>query len=118
MKFDLSPFSEEIITKATLRLLITDASKDTFTIKQVSDTNWSENLITYNNRPALGSVLTNFTATQASITYDIDITTAVKANLGKTFSIGIDSSGTNNLGFNAKEAADGKPQLILTFQSL
>ena len=85
----------------------------------VSNTSWTETGITWNNKPAAGSLLA--TATVLNTTdawYEWDVTAFVRAEItaGRHIvSIALkDQANTSNQGiFNSRQAASNKPQLVV-----
>ncbi|MEU4266690.1 DNRLRE domain-containing protein [Streptomyces sp. NPDC026092] len=81
---------------------------------------WAQNTVTYNNRPALGSgaVGTLSGAVDGSTVYSAALDTpAVAAALGSSYGLALTSTGTDPLWLWSSEAtaAEGTPQLVLTF---
>ncbi|MEU6883296.1 LamG-like jellyroll fold domain-containing protein [Streptomyces sp. NPDC046712] len=81
---------------------------------------WTEDGLTYNNRPTLGSgpIGTLSGATDGSAIYSAALdTSAISAALGGSYSVALTSTGTDPLWLWSTEAtaAEGTPQLVLTF---
>ncbi|MDT9690051.1 DNRLRE domain-containing protein [Streptomyces sp. P9(2023)] len=81
---------------------------------------WAEDTVTYTNRPALGasSIGTLSGAVDGSTVYSATLdTSAVTAALGGSYSLALTSTGTDPLWLWSSEAtaAEGTPQLVLTF---
>ena len=110
MKFDLTSLAGRTITSAKLRLRITGSSSSTQNIKTISNS-WSQSTVTYNTRPALGSVVTTFVGGSSGVWKEIDLTSFVNSNKGNTVSIAIDSAGGDGLDFYSKESSIDKPYL-------
>jgi probable HAF family extracellular repeat protein len=95
----------------------------TTTTYPVSDTNWTETGITWNNKPALGTPLTNQTFTvKLGATYDIDITPYVRSeqNAGRSIiTVAFHNTNTTTLtgSVNSRENAANKPALFLNTNS-
>jgi len=89
------------------------------TVYSVTDTNWTETGITWNNKPALGSAQTNQTFNvKAGAAYDIDVTSFVRSeqNAGRgIITLALHSTNTTTLltSINSKENAANKPTLLL-----
>lgn len=115
LRFDLASLAGENILSAKLRLRLSDSSVSSQNVKLVADDNWSETVITYNDRPALGAVLNTFPGGTAGTWVEIDLTSAVANEAGQLFSIGIDSSGGDGLKFYSKEASSNKPVLVVEY---
>ena len=89
------------------------------TVFPVANTNWTEPGITWNNRPSLGTALTNQTFNvKNGATYDINITSFVQSeqNAGRSI-ISLALHCTNNVtlltSINSKENSANKPVLVL-----
>ncbi|GGT72008.1 CBM96 family carbohydrate-binding protein [Streptomyces lateritius] len=81
---------------------------------------WTEDGLTYTNRPALGPtpIGTLTGATDGSAIYSAALnTSAISAALGGSYSLALTSTGTDPLWLWSSEAAaaEGTPQLVLTF---
>lgn len=104
------------ISNATLRLFIKDPTSQTYNVVAVADDSWSESGITWNNKPATGTVIASFTASTDETYKDIDITSGVQA--GSTISLAIvaASGTTNGVDFRSKEygTTSQRPQVVIT----
>ncbi|MFF7177605.1 LamG-like jellyroll fold domain-containing protein [Streptomyces sp. NPDC008121] len=81
---------------------------------------WTEGAVTYTNRPALGAtpIGTLSGATDGSAIYSAALdNAAISAALGSSYSVALTSVGTDPLWIWSSEAAaaEGTPQLVLTF---
>ncbi len=104
------------ITKAHLRCYATNGTATSVAVSKAGN-GWSESTLTYNNQPALiGAVVAKSAAVPVSTWFDVDVTSAVAANSTVTFAL-IPSS-ADGLTCNSKEAASGRPSLVLTIESL
>ena len=65
IKYDLSSLTGITINSAKLRFKVVNSSSSVQNVKQVLDTGWSETGVTYNTRPALGSLITTIPAGNA-----------------------------------------------------
>ncbi len=114
MKFDLTSLATKTVSKATLRLKVTDSSTGTQRIKSSSNTSWGETTINYSNRPALSStVINNIIGGLSGNWVQIDLTTFVNANKGRVVTLAIDSTSSDGLGLKSKEAPSEKPELVV-----
>ena len=120
-KFDLTNYAGKTINKATLGFYVVDASNSQHNIKREDTNSWTETGITYNNRPALGSILGNTNCNVAGTCdlkdwVEIDITAYVSEKKGRIMSLGIDSTGSNGLDFSSKESSTNKPELVISWR--
>lgn len=118
LKFDLSPVLGKKIVSAKLILKVSNdsgaASLDTFNLRQITPSSWSEGQVTYNNRPTLGSILTTFKGKVEGETIDVDVKNFLGTSNRVSFAIA--TEGTNELILNSREAGSGNPQLIIEYQ--
>jgi beta-glucanase (GH16 family) len=122
LTFDTSALGSREISSAKLRIRTTDdvgaGSYVTHTLKLVSDSTWDETLVTYENRPAVSTVVVGAVAnTYPGTTYDVPLDTSVlRSVIGNVFSLALDSAGEDGLYFFSKENASHNPNLIVTIR--
>jgi hypothetical protein len=93
-------------------------STNSSNVKLVGSTSWKEQYLSYNNTVAisttvLGAVPANSTA---DTWYFITLSTSpVQQKVGGLLSVAIEATGSDELLFYSREAAD-QPQLVITFQ--
>ncbi|WP_461173136.1 Ig-like domain-containing protein [Arthrobacter sp. Z1-9] len=119
LKFNLSAYAGRTLQSAVLQLRSAGSgSTGTQNVKLVANDSWTETGITYNNKPALGtSILGTLGPTAINTNYDVSLNaTAVNGELGGELSLGMDSSSSDGLDLNSKEANGGSytPKLVLT----
>ena len=85
-------------------MFVTDRSGVTQNIKQIGDNSWSENTLTFNNRPASGATITTFIPSSNGW-MEVDVTSYITAKLGSSVSLAIEATGGNNYCFNSAEAS-------------
>ena len=117
MKFNLASLGTLSINQATLRMMVSNNSTDVQNVKAVADDSWTEGAINYNNRPAMGAVVTTFTSGSVGTWTEVNITSAVAASAGSVMSLAIDntSGGSNGYAFNSDEAATDRLQLVVSW---
>ncbi len=119
-RFDLS--NVPVITGAKLRINAAMSGNATVgtTAYSVSNTNWSETGITWNNRPSLGTALGSATVSGTTFTwYELDVGSYVKSEklAGRNIiSLALTNAATSTryIQINSREAASNKPQLLLS----
>lgn len=127
IRFDISSFSADV-SSAVLRLYgalgSTENSSVPVEIHNVPDLTWREAAITWNNKPAADNAVlaTKTIAGTAYKYYDWNVTAQIKnaRKAGVNFvSLKLVTAGTtlSPAEFNAKEAKDNKPQLVVTYSS-
>jgi len=125
LRFDYSAFSGSAVNSAKIRVYVSrvDANPSrAISVFGLSNTNWGENTITWNNKPAesgtpLGSYTINSTA---RAWYELDITAYINSQLAlgkKIVSLRLVNQGAKGSGnlvtFNSREATSNKPELLL-----
>ena len=117
LKFDLSAYAGRTLESATLQLRSAgNASVGTQNVKLVASDSWTEGGITYVSRPALGSSIGTLGPTTTNTGYSIPLTVSgLAGELGQQLSLGLDSSSSDGLDLNSKEAGSTlAPKLVLT----
>jgi hypothetical protein len=101
------------VTKATLRLWATAASKTGFSVRPVASTSWGESTITYRNRPTVTSkILSRVASYGGSRWLSLDVTRAVTGN--GSLSFGLVAANVPQLMIAAREAGPGRtPTLVV-----
>jgi hypothetical protein len=123
MKFDVSPFSSAV-SSARLKFKVTGTDADTATtnyqVLLVSNDTWTEDGLTWNNKPATSTLLGTLSGITLGQVVDLDVTSAVNGQLadGK-FSLAIIQVETGSkriLGIGSKESATAAdhPTLVIT----
>ena len=117
LKFDLSTFSANSISKATLRFYVSNGSRHSQNIYFVADNTWDELSITFNNRPALTNILATIRNSPLGEWATVDITQMVASSAGGVMSIGVDSNDKDGLVFYSREQDGNWPELIIEMQN-
>ncbi|WP_294568013.1 Ig-like domain-containing protein [uncultured Arthrobacter sp.] len=119
LKFDLSAYAGRTLESATLQLRSAGSgSVGTQNVKLVANDAWTETGITYSNRPTLGSSIGTLGPTSANTNYSVPLTVSgVTGELGQQLSLGMDSTNSDGLDLNSREAGSTvAPKLVLTFR--
>ncbi len=116
LSFDLSALSGTV-NSAQLQLTARDATSadgDGGHVYAVADASWSEDSLTWNNRPALGAYLGSFGAlTQAQVA-TIDVTAGTTT--GGRVAFAILAAGGNSTHLSSKEDGDGSQAPLLAVE--
>jgi beta-mannanase len=122
LKFDLTSMAGKTISTVTLKLKTSAdpsaGSANSLNVKLVSDVNWKEKYLSYNNTVAVSDTLlgTLQAAGTPGTWYEISLDPAsLQSNLGGLLSLAIESTGPDNTLFFSIETAD-QPQLIITYK--
>ena len=113
IRFDLSPYPT--LTKAELRVFVTNGSVNSADFVVTSDTQWSEGRMTWNTQPmADGLTAATLGRTTGGTFVTVDVTAAAKA--GTVLSLAVMPRSNDAIWFASREAtnASHRPQLILT----
>ncbi len=119
LKFDLTAYAGRTLESATLQLRSAGSgSTGKQNVKLVATDSWTESGITYNNRPTLGSSLGTLGPTTTNTNYNVPLTVSgLTGELGQLLSLGLDSTSTDGLDLNSKEAGStAAPKLVLTLR--
>ncbi|MDT0193836.1 DNRLRE domain-containing protein [Arthrobacter sp. AB6] len=120
LKFDLSAYAGRTLESATLQLRSArSGSKGTQNVKLVGIDDWSETGITYNNKPPLGTTIGTLVGpTTTNTNYSVSLNpAAVNGELGQLLSLGMDTSSSDGLDLNSREAGStAAPKLVLTLK--
>jgi hypothetical protein len=116
LKFDLSAYAGRSITGASLQLRVTSSgSVGTQNVKLVTNDSWTETGVTYNNKPALSTVLGTLGPTSKNTSYTVPLsTTGIAGELGGPLSLGLDSTSSDGVDLASRETGTTAPKLILT----
>ncbi len=116
LKFDLSAYAGRTLESATLQLRSAGSgSTGKQNIKLVANDSWTEGGITYSNRPPLGTSIGTLGPTTTNTSYSVPLTVSgLTGELGQQLSLGLDSTSTDGLDLNSKEAGStAAPKLVL-----
>ncbi len=96
-------------TSAVLRFYAESASSSGVSVHSVADTTWSESLMTYNNAPPMGPILTTTGSFAAASWVSVDVSSVVHGD--GTYSFALTETGGTALKITSREGTN-KPQLI------
>ena len=77
----------------------------------VSDCSWGEKTITWKNQPAMGPVLSTAGKCGLKQPVEFDVTSAIHGD--GVYCFALDSTSTDNVNYNSREATTGKPSVAL-----
>ena len=119
LKFDLSAHAGRTLESAALQLRSAgNGSTGKQNVKLVATDSWSEGGLTYINRPALGTSIGSLGPTVANTSYSVPLTVSgLTGELGQQLTLGMDSSSSDGLDLNSKEAGGtAAPKLVLALK--
>ena len=110
LKFNVAGLDGSVVS-ATLRVFVTTAVSP-FNIAQVADNNWSQNSLTYNTAPAIGSIINSSGAISSNSWVEINVTSTINGD--GTFSLALlaDAAGRNL--FSSSESGSGPELVVVT----
>jgi hypothetical protein len=104
------------ITRVRLLIYANSSLSQGLKAEAVADNTWGELTATYNNAPALGSVLATSAsfATGTWMTFDVTASGYISGN--GTYSFGVSDPSSTAVSLASREAGANAPQLIIDFQ--
>lgn len=113
LKFSVSGIGNRQVQSAILRLYVANASDFGGDFYKVSDNNWSQQTVTWNNAPPADSTCI---ASLGSVARDnwveIDVTSLITGD--GTYSLRAISTSRNGAGYKAMDAGANSPELLVT----
>jgi len=111
LKFLIPDLGVRSILKAQLFLYSNSSIRKDIRVFAVSNNNWSENSINYNNAPTLGNLISSI-GPQAGNTWAVFDVTSYLNGSGE-FSFGVTTTHTTNINLASKESGNNSPYLVL-----
>jgi hypothetical protein len=112
LRFDVSGLTGQKVTKAELKIYANSASNQGLVAKGVSDDNWGEKTLTYNNAPAAGGTLSTSAAVAAGSWVTLDVTSFVTKS--GMWSFNVSTPGSTAISLASRDSSSHAPQLIVT----
>ena len=112
LRFNVAGLAGQKVTQALLKIYANSASTQGLVAKSVSDDNWGETTLNYNNAPAMGSTLASSGAVPAGKWITLDVTAYITGS--GMFSIGVTTPGSTAISLAARESGTKAPQLVVT----
>jgi len=114
LRFDLSRVHFDAVKQVVLRLYATESSRSGGTFVTVTDSNWNEDTITYDNAPpADGIPLGMLENVNAGNWYELDITSAISES--RPLTICIMGNHEDDVMYSSKDGSHS-PEIALTLQ--
>jgi hypothetical protein len=100
------------ITRARVRLFVTNGSASSFDAFRISSTTWAEATTTWNNAPPVdGPKIASVGSTTSGSWTEIDVTSIATAN--SVLSLALVGRSTDGFAFASREASANRPQLVI-----
>ena len=112
LRFNVSGLAGQTVTKAELKIYANSASTQGLAVKSVSDDNWGETTLIYNNAPAAGSTLSTSAAVAAGSWVTLNVTSFVTKS--GMWSFDVSTPGSTAISLASRESGANAPQLIVT----
>ena len=109
LRFNVTGLSGPV-QKAILRLKVNNGTANGPAVASTS-ANWSETGLTWNTRPALGSLIGNKRAISGNTWVEYDVTTLVRGN--GNYGLALRADSTDGLYLAAREAGANRPHLVV-----
>lgn len=111
IKFSVTGLGGRMVTKAKLRLFVTDASSKGGDFHTTVDSSWSETAVNWNNAPSANtSILYSLGAVTANNWYEVDLTSLITAD--GVYSLRITSTSSDGADYSSREGVN-PPQLVV-----
>ena len=112
LRFDV-PASIGTVDSVTLRLYVTDATKNLQSVFALGNPTWNEATINWNNAPAITGTAIG-TSTPGTLNAYVDITLPNSSvTPGTLITLALKGSNTDSLIVNSREASSNQPQLVI-----
>jgi len=118
LRFDLSRVHVNAVKDAMLRLYAVDSSMSGGTFVTVSDSNWNEDELTYDEAPvADGTVLGTLYNVREGEWYELDVTSAVTEPGRRALTIAVLGSHDDTVAYGSKDGPQS-PEIVLTLEEV
>ncbi len=128
IKFDLGGISGHV-QSAKLRLFgeLADGEGNAVDVQvhQIADYSWQEDMINWNNKPAIGAAIGTIAATKASPAkrwYEVDVSDYMRAQMtnDRIVSLALAQESVNGLivQFNSKDNSANQPELVIEYEPI
>jgi chitodextrinase len=115
IKFTVSGVGTKTVTKAKLRLYVSNGSPAGGNFSKLLNNSWSQGSVTWNNQPAHDStVLTSLKAVTAGSLVDVDLTGLVNGD--GVYGVWVSTTSSDNVVYNSKESSSNKPVITVEAQ--
>ncbi len=116
LRVTVSGVGARTLASARLRLRVATTSNANSVsggrIHRISSCGWNETGVTYNTKPAIdGAVLASLGGVGLGQQVEFDVTGAIPGD--GTYCFAIESASTDGVDYNSREAASGRPELLL-----
>lgn len=102
------------VTRVRLLIFANSSLSSGITANSVADNSWGETTLTYNNAPAMGSLLVTSSSIATGTWVTLTVTGYIPAN--GTYSFGITDPSTTAISLASRESGANAPQLIVDTQ--
>lgn len=110
LRFDVTEVTGQV-TRATLRLWVTNATADAPALWTSPNTTWAESEVTWNTRPAVDAEVSNQAEAPADAWLEYDVTSVVAGDGSYTFALIAED--TDGLDVASRESDANQPELVI-----
>jgi hypothetical protein len=112
LRFTVSGLNGSSVSSAKLRVYANSGSGSGLEVHALSDNQWKESTITYNNAPAMGNTLTKTGGFSGGRWLELDVTPSVRGE--GAFNFVLSTPGETNISLAARESGEHAPQLVVS----
>ena len=112
LRFEVNGLTDQDVQSVKFRIYANSSNSTGFTISTVSDNNWEENGITYNNAPEIGPEIGISSVIKRGRWLEVDVSNAIQTD--GTYTLAITTSSSRNTNLSSREAGNKAPQLVIS----
>jgi hypothetical protein len=115
LRFQLAGIDLSKVTKAELRVYVTESSDRGYRVRRVNNTSWGETTIRYSNAPIVGDEVARSSTALSGRWITVNITSYVKGTgTREKLSMALVGGSDNGLTIASRESGSRAPRLIIT----
>jgi hypothetical protein len=114
LQFNVSGIGSATVTRVRLSVFANSSLNTGIKAQAVAENTWGETTMTYNNAPAMGTVLAVSTSIASGTWVTLDVTGYITTD--GTYSFGITNPSSTAIGLASRESGANAPQLIVDIQ--
>ncbi len=111
LKFDASNLNGKIISNAQLFIYATSRSNKGLNVYSVPENNWTENAITYNNKPILGTFVASNSSNVSGIWLSFDVSNVISSE--GVYTLAVKTPSSTSISFASRESGSFSAYLQL-----
>jgi len=111
IRFNVNNLSGKMISNAQLFVYANSRTNKGLNIHSVSENNWAEELINYNNAPVFGNILDSSASSNSGVWLTFEVSSYLTGE--GLFTFGLDTPGTTGISLASRESGTNSPYLLL-----